>query len=166
MAKVVNLPPGVLLSIRQFADECGHDRDTVTKRVRAAGVAPAASRGGHPVYRLRELIQSVMVTTDGGDIDPDKLKPFERHAFYKAEREKLQLEVERAELLTSLDVEQRFAATFKSIAEFFDTLPDVIERDCGANAMMITKIEERLDQLREQLYTEITEESDDAVGAA
>lgn len=166
MAKVVNLPPGVLLSIRQFSDECGHDRDTVTKRIKAAGLAPAASRGRYPVYRLRDLFRAALVTTDAGEVDPDKLKPFERHAFYKAEREKLQLEVERAELLTSLDVEQRFAATFKSIAEFFDTMPDVIERDCGANAMMISKIEERLDQLREQLYTKITEEPDDAVGAA
>lgn len=166
MAKVVDLTRGVHLSVSSISEELGATRETVAKRLAAAKVKPSGKRGGHPVYRMRDAIAACISTGVDGEVDPDKLKPFERHAFYKAEREKLQLEVERAELLTSLDVEQRFAATFKSIAEFFDTLPDVIERDCGANGMMISKIEERLDQLREQLYTQITEEHDDAVGAA
>jgi hypothetical protein len=167
MTTVANLPSGVLLSIRQFADETGVDRETVAKRVKASSIAPAAKRGGHPVFRLRDLLQAAYVTDEEGALDPDRLKPFERHAFYKAEREKLQLQVERAELVSSLEAEQKFAALFKAIAEFFDTLPDVLERDCGLNPMMLAKLEDRLDALREQLYGQVTDIGDiDADGAA
>lgn len=167
MGKVVNLGHGIHLSVSSISEEFGSTRETVAKRLAAAKIKPSGKRGGYPVYRLRDAIAACLVTTADGEIDPDKLKPFERHAYYKAEREKLQLQCERAELLSSLEAEQKFAALFKAIAEFFDTLPDVIERDCGASPMMIAKLEDRLDQLREQLYAQAVEiGDDDAAGTA
>lgn len=166
MAKVVPFASGVHLSIRAFADETSMDRATVVKRLAAANVQPSGKRGGHPVYRLRDLLQAAVVTTDEGDLDPDKLKPFERHAWYKAEREKLQLQVERGELLPSLHVEQRYASMFKLVSEMFDTLPDVLERDCGATPMQLAKIEQRVDEVREELYSHLVETADDDAGAA
>lgn len=166
MAKVVPFASGVHLSIRAFADETSMDRATVVRRLAAANIQPSGKRGGHPVYRLRDLLQAAVVTTDEGDLDPDKLKPFERHAWYKAEREKLQLQVERGELLSSLHVEQRYAALFKSVSEMFDTLPDVLERDCGATPMQLAKIEQRVDEVREELYSHLVETADDDAGTA
>jgi len=167
MAKVIALPAGVLLSLRQFADESGRDRDTIGKRVKAAGLNPAGKRGGHPVYRLRDLLQAAYVTDDDGQMDPDRLDPFARHAFYKGEREKMQLQVERSELLSSLEVEQRFAAVFKAVADCLDTLPDLIERDCAATPMQVERIQTRLDEVREDLYERLNaSEDEDAGGTA
>lgn len=166
MGKVVSLGHGVHLSVSSISEELGSTRETVAKRLASAKVKPSGKRGGHPVYRLRDAIGACLVTGDDGSLDPDKLRPFERHAFYKAEREMLQLQVERAELIPSLEVEQKFAGLFKAIAEFFDTLPDVIERDCGASAMFLVKLEERLDQMREQLYTLVNETDTEDAGAA
>ena len=166
MAKVVPFASGVHLSIRAFADETSMDRATIVKRLAAANIQPSGKRGGYPVYRLRDLLQAAVVTTDDGDLDPDKLKPFERHAWYKAEREKLQLQVERGELLSSLHVEQRYAALFKAVSEMFDTLPDVLERDCGAAPMQLAKIEQRIDEVREELYSHLVETADDDAGTA
>lgn len=166
MGKVVNLGHGIHLSVSSISEEFGSTRETVAKRLAAANVVPSGKRGGHNVYRLRDAIAACLVTTDKGEIDPDKLRPFERHAYYKAEREQLQLQVERAELVPSLEVERRFGTLFKVIAEFFDTLPDVIERDCGAAPMFLVKLEDRLDKLREQLYLQVNEADDDDAGAA
>ncbi len=167
MGKVTAMLPGTHLSVRAFAEETGQDRETLAARVRTANIQPSGQRGGRPVYRLRDLLRAAYVTTDDGEIDPDKLRPFERHAHYKAEREKLNLQVERGELLPSLHVEQRYAAMFKTVAEVFDTLPDVLERDCGATALLLAKIESRLDAAREALYSRLIETpDDDAVGPA
>lgn len=163
MSKVVQLPPGVLLSQKQFADESGRDRETIGKRVKASGIQPSGKRGGYPVYRLRDLLHSAFLTDDEGKMDPDRLDPFARHAYYKGEREKLNLQVERGELLSSLEVEQKFAGVFKAVAEFFDTLPDVLERDCAASAIQVARIEARLDQVREELYTQLNDLPDDDV---
>ena len=166
MGKVVALPPGVLLSQKQFAEETGRDRETVGRRIKAAGLQPIGKRGGYPVYRLRDLIQAAFVTGDDGQPDPDRLDPFARHAFYKGEREKMQLQVERAELLPSLEVEQRFAAVFKTVSEALDTLPDIIERDCAATPLQVERIQTRLDEVREDLYAQLTEIEDDDAGSA
>lgn len=162
MAKVVNLPPGVLLSIRQFSDECGQDRDTVGKRVKAAGIQPAASRGGHPVYRLRDLLKAAIVTSEDGVVDPDKLDPFKRRAFYQGELDKLKLATERGELVPRAEVERQFAGMFTLAAQAFDTMPDILERDCGATAMQLRKIEQTLDAVREALYERLQGEDGDA----
>lgn len=163
MAKVVPFAGGVHLSIRAFADETSMDRATVVKRLTSANIQPSGKRGGHPVYRLKDLLHASVMTTEDGSLDPDKLKPFERHAFYKAEREKLQLQVEQGELLSSLHVEQRFASVFKVVAEALDTLPDVLERDCGAAPLLLAKIEQRLDAARDELYARLTEHTEDDV---
>lgn len=160
MASVIKLPVGVHLSIRAFAEEAGLDRDTVKKRIHAAGLNASCKRGGYPVYRLKDLLSAASAGTFDGEFDPDRLRPFERHAFYKSEREKLQLQVERGELLSSLEVEQRYAALFKVVAEALDTLPDVLERDCGASPLQLTKIEQRLDTMRDDLYSRLTESTD------
>ena len=166
MTKVVPFKGGIHLSIRAYAEESSGDRETITKRIRAASISPSGKRGGHPVYRLRDLMRAAYMTTEEGELDPDRLEPFKRHAFYKAEREKLQVQVERGELLSSLAVEQRFAGVFKDIAEFCDTVTDVLERDCGLSGPQVVKVEERIDQLREQLYTKVNEVPADDVDCA
>lgn len=133
------------------------------------GIIPKSNHGKYPLAGVIRgyviYLQNAGVNAEG-NVDPEKLEPFKRKAWYQGEHDKLRLQIERSELLTSLDVEQTFGATFKLVADFLDTLPDILERDCGANAAMITLIEKRLDKLREELFRAIMERCGDAAGAA
>jgi hypothetical protein len=159
------LPRGVHLSIRAFCEEAGTDRDTTSRRVTEARCRPTGQRGGHPVYRLQDLLRASFFTGADGDADPDKLDPFKRRAFYQGELDKLKLGVERGELVPRIEVEQEQARTMKIVARFFDTLPDVLERDCGASPILLAKVEQRLDEVREEIYRELVAEDVDSAVA-
>lgn len=155
MSGVIPLVSGTHLSVRAFAIETGQDRETVTRRIQAAGVKPSGQRGGYPVYRLKDLLRACYVTTADGELDPDRLPPFQRHAHYKAEAQKLAVEQERGELIPRIEVEQEQARVAKIITHGLDTLPDIIERDCGASPAMVARIEQHIDQVRERMHAEM-----------
>jgi hypothetical protein len=165
MGKIIPLPTGVHVSVREFCDETGTDRETVAGRIKSANVAPSVNRGRWPLYRLRDLLRAAYTTTEDGAIDPDRLRPFERKAHYQAEHEKLRLQTERGELVSSIEVEQQLGALFKEISRTFETLPDILERDAGATPEMLARVERTLDEVRERLYQDIAGR-DDADGAA
>lgn len=158
MAKSVSMAQGVLLSLSSLAQEFGIARETVARRISDANVQPADKAGGHPRYRLRDVLPALI--GDGEKADPDKMRPFERRAHYQAELEALTLATKRGELVPAFEVEQRQGEIFKIAGEFFDTLPDVLERDCGASPLLLAKIERRLDEVREQMYSRLTEDED------
>lgn len=161
-AKVRQL--GVHLNLSQIASEFGVARETARKRLDDAGIGASEKRGGHPVYRLRDVL-GAFAGEEG--FDPDKLKPWERKAHYQAEHEKLRLQTERAELVPALEVERDYGLVWAILGQFFDTLPDVLERDVGAAPLLIARIERHLDELREALYQAmIAEPEDDADSAA
>lgn len=159
MAVTGSVAQGVLLSLTSLALEFGCARETVARRISDANVQPADTSGPHPRYRLRDVIGPL---TGDGEVqqDPQKLRPFERRAHYQAELEALTLATKRGELVPTFEVEQRYAELLKSIGEMLDTLPDILERDCGASPLLLARIEKRLDELRELLYTKLTEDED------
>jgi hypothetical protein len=124
------------------------------------GIVPKAAHGQYPLAAAIRgyvtYLQNAGVNAEG-TIDPEKLDPFKRRAYYQGELDKNKLAMERSEMLTSMDVEQTFGNTFKLVADFLDTLPDILERDCGASAQMVLIIEKRLDGLRDQLWKLIQE---------
>lgn len=154
----------MLLSINQAAEEFGRDRATITRGVNRLGLLPAGERGGFPVYRLRDLMQIERKDADG-NIDPDKLTPFERQAHFRAEAERMRLDVERQRLVRAEDVETEWARVLKVIALELDVLVDEIERDVGASPPVLQKIEAKIDLIRERMYRRIANpEPTDAAG--
>lgn len=147
---------GVFLSLTKFAEEAGIHRQTVALRVRTAQLVPGPPMRGrtstHPVYRLRDLLRAVYLSDDAGEADIQRMRPHERLAHLKAEDISLKLASKRGDLIPAFDVEQRQAELCKIMVEFLETLPDVIERDCGAPPMMIARIERRLNEARTELY--------------
>lgn len=163
MGTVTHLPAGLHMSLRQIAEETGLDRDTVQKRVSAANIVPSGKRGGHPVYRLKDCIKAVMLADEKGRTDPDKLEPYQRQAHYKAELDRLKLEQETRELIPRIEVEQEQARIMRIVALMLDTLPDVIERDCGVGADLLKRIEKSIDDCRETLHKELAADEDEAL---
>src|SRR5688572_23463577 len=126
----------VVFSLGTWAIEAGISRDVMRRILSERGVQPAGKRGGHPVYRARDVIGALM--SNGADQDdPDKLKPWERKAHYQAEHEKLRLQVERGELVPALEVERGHGQIFAIATQAFDTLPDVLERDVGLTPLQL-----------------------------
>lgn len=134
------------------------------------GIVPKVRHGEYPLAGcIRGYITFLQKGNagEGADVtDPDKLEPFKRRAFYQGELEKLKLETERRELIPRIEVEQEMAAQLKVTAECFDTLPDILERDCGLTPAVLSKVEACLDRAREELYRRMTEEEGDADSAA
>lgn len=145
------LGAGVHLSISSAAEEFGHDRRTITKRLAELGLKPAGERQGYPVYRLRDLLEMERKAPDGKH-DPDKMSPFERQAHYKAESEKLKVDLERGALMRREDAESEWSKVINVIAMELDTIVDEIERDIGASPLVLEKIEAKLDVIRERMY--------------
>lgn len=160
MSKIADLNQGIHLSVTAFAKEFSSTRETVTKRIADARLSPSGKRGGFPVYRLKDLFKTVYQSAADGGVDPDKFDPFQRKAHYQAEHEKLSLETERGQLIPAIEVEAQFAANYKVMSHWVDTLPDILERDCGLNQMALAKLEQRMDRLREDLYRQLTAEDD------
>lgn len=159
MSEVLELPAGLHASIRQIAEETGFDRDTVAKKISESSVAPSGKRGGHPVYRLRDVLPALYVHGADGQTDPQKLDPFRRKAHYQAEAERLDLDRKSGELIPRIEVEQEQARVFLAIALTLDTIPDLVERDCGATADQLQRIERAIDEAREKLYAELAAET-------
>lgn len=155
-ASVSNLGESdVVASLSAFARAFGTDRETLRRRLLDAGVEPAAERGGHKIYRLAEVFRAWALS--GQVVDPETLSPFNRRAWYQAELDRLKLQQNRGELIPRLEVEQEQAGVLKIVAEMFDTLPDIIERDCGATPLQLNRIEQVLDRSREELHARLTE---------
>lgn len=145
---------GVLLSINQAADEFGHDRRTVTKRIAELQIQPVDKRNGHPVYRLKDLLAMERTTPDG-EQDPNKMSPFERQAHFKAEAERLKVDLQRGALLKREDVETEWSRVLKVISLDLSTIVDVLERDLGLDPLVLERIEQRIDQIRRQMHDSI-----------
>ena len=95
------------------------------------------------------------------------MPPFQRRAHYQSELDKLKLQEQRRELIPRLETEQEMAGLLKIVAQCLDTLPDILERDCGLPASVLVKMEEVLDQAREDLHLRLAEEDKrDVRGAA
>ena len=140
-------------------------RDVFRRILSERGVQPAGKRGGHPVYRARDVLKALTSDFDGAD-DPDKLKPWERKAHYQAEHEKLRLQVERGELVPAIEVERGHGQIFAITTQGIDTLPDVLERDVGLTPLQLARVEKHLDEMREALYQALIEGEDDGADSA
>jgi hypothetical protein len=126
------------------------------------GVIPKSSRGKYPLIGAVQGYVRYLQTSGEhaeGVRDPEKMKPFERRAWYQGEMEKLQLAQVRGELVPAIEVEAKFAELLKAIAHFLETLPDMLER-VGASSAMLKLLEVELDKLRESMYAQVVEERD------
>jgi hypothetical protein len=121
-----------------------------------ARVAPAGERGGHPVYRLRDAIEAWGLTRT----DPSTMDPVQRRAHYQAELEQIELQTKKRELIPRIEVEQEEARRAKIITQVLDTLPDVLERDCGLAPVVVSRIEQCIDAVRAELADRIADVSD------
>jgi hypothetical protein len=84
---------------------------------------------------------------------PDGLNsPFERKAFLASELDRIKDETRCGKLISSIELEECTANLFKSAVRFLDSLPDLIERDCGVLSALVVAVDDEIDVFREEVY--------------
>lgn len=157
---------GIWLSVRQFCQESARAVDFVTKRIHESALRAEAGPKGEALYRLKDLLDVVVLRDADGQTNPEALDPFRRKAFFASQLDKLRLEQQSGELIPRMEVENEIAHVVKTVAQLFDTLPDVLERDCGLGGDALVVLERKLDGVREDLFQSLAQRTaDDATTA-
>ena len=93
--------------------------------------------------------------------DVDSLSPVERRAFWQAENERLKYERDTGELVPAFEVAQEMSFLAKAVVQSLDTLPDILERDCGLPPAALMRVQQVIDDLRDQMAQQIQQNNDD-----
>lgn len=151
------------LNINQIAELTGLHRQTVSQRV--AGLNPAlGSNSKLKLYALRDLILTGLAEKMSADVD--SLSPMDRKAFWQAENERLKYEEKTGELIPASEVALEMGAMAKAVVQTLETLPDILERDCGLQPKDLIRVQQVIDDVRDQMALHIqqaptTEQGDD-----
>lgn len=154
----ISIDAPMTASLRRLAAEFGLARDTVARRVRDAGLRPSGERKGYPVYRIRDvapLLVDRAIYDQDGNVDPDKLSPEKRRAWFQSENERIDLEVRAGSLIPALEHERDMARLVGIVVQVFETLPDILERDEGLEPHQVDRVQQTLDKVRERLYEQV-----------
>ncbi|GAB1653645.1 TPA: DUF1441 family protein [Mannheimia haemolytica] len=151
------------LNINQIAELTGLHRQTVSQRV--AGLTPSlGSNSKLKLYALRDLILTGLAEKMSADVD--SLSPVDRKAFWQAENERLKYEEKTGELIPASEVAFEMGAMAKAVVQTLETLPDILERDCGLQPKDLIRVQQVIDDVRDQMALHIqqaptTEQGDD-----
>lgn len=143
---------GLTVSLSGLSLEFGIARETVARRLAFAEVRADGEANGHPVFRLGAAARAlVMAELPGGvvSVSPEEMTPQDRKAWYQSEKDRLTVELQQGALVTAEDCREQLAAVVKATAQMLDTLPDILERDCGLQAGELDRVEGMIRRLRE-----------------
>ncbi len=159
----ISIDAPMTASLRRLAAEFGIARDTVARRLRDGDVRPCGDNRGHPVYRIRDVAPFLVdrsVYDPDGVIDPDRLPPEKRRAWFQSESERIDLEVRAGTLIPALEHERDMARLVGMVVQAFETLPDVLERDADLQPHQVERLQRVLDAVRERLYQRIVSDEE------
>ncbi|MBL1293030.1 MAG: DUF1441 family protein [Thiotrichales bacterium] len=155
--QVTDFESKFLFSLSQLSNEFGPARETITKRLRAAGVRHHSMRAGHPVYRVGDAARAILAEELAFQsiCDPDELPPKDRLDYYRGSTEKRKQEVDEGRLIPADEHSQGMAEVVKILVRTLDTIPDVLEMKCKLSPSALIEIEGHCDAARVQLATEL-----------
>ena len=142
-------------SVSQIARAMGAARETVSRKLAAAGAEPAGERKGAPVYPLSEVIRCLGAAATGKS--PGRMTPFEARAHFQAEREKLRLGVEAGDLMPRADVSAVLGRIAGPLVRELETLPDRLERDMRVSGEVVEYVRGVIRAARDRMAAAIDE---------
>lgn len=139
------------LNITQLAAMTELHRQTVASRLNNVPLAP----GSNPKlkqYSVLDILTTLLTRApDASAMEVGKLLPADRKAWFQSERERLKFEQETAQLIPASDVRREFSLLTKAVVQVLETLPDILERDCGLQPAAVSRVQEIIDDLRDQM---------------
>lgn len=128
----------VKLNINQISELVGMHRQTVSQRV--AGLTPSiGSNQKLKLYSLSDLLRLGLQEKMTADVD--SMSPVDRKAFYQSENERLKFEEKTGELIPANEVALEMGTMAKAIVQTLETLPDILERDCGLQPKDLIRVQ-------------------------
>lgn len=140
------------LNINQIAEVTGLHRQTVSQRVARLTLA-IGSNSKLKLYLLRDLLLAGLSEKMSADVD--SLSPNDRRAFWQAENERLKYEEKTGELIPASEVALEMGAMAKAVVQTLETLPDILERDCGLQPKDLIRVQQVIDDVRDQMALHI-----------
>lgn len=128
---------------------------------------PVVQRGAKTVPWVFDLLAVTLwkfapQDDESGPVDPEKLPPAERKAWYDSEMRRRELQKTDRELIPAAEVGQVIATAFAAVAQSVRSLPDNLERRLSLAPEVVDEIgramDEHLDDLAERLQKLGTEE--------
>lgn len=145
------------LNINQVASLTGLHRQTVASRLMSVPLAPG-SNAKLKLFSIVDILTDLLNRTpDSNQRKVDEMIPTDRKAWFQSERERLKLEEETAELIPASDVAREYSSMAKAVVTTLETLPDILERDCGLQPAAVSRVQAIIDDLRDQLAQRIYE---------
>ncbi|MDP9704990.1 MULTISPECIES: DUF1441 family protein [Rahnella] len=142
-----------LVNVSQLADLVGMHRNMVARRLREIELA-----GGNgenlKLYELSTALKTLIMPSVrvGGEMSPQ-----DRKAWYQSENERLKFEQANGELIPAEDVAREFAVMSKAVVQVLETLPDVLERDLALSPSVVTRVQNIIDDLRDEMARRVFE---------
>lgn len=141
-----------------LAEHFGMSRRTVSKRLQ--GCKPNGTTNGYATYSLPDAAAFLVhgkVALDPDNPDPSQLTPKERDDWFSSEKKRLDVETTMGALIPADDFRIELAEVCKSMAQFLETLPDILERDCGLDGPTTARMIQVIDAQREDLAARLTD---------
>lgn len=157
MAEVRDLSDAFSWPLSRLADCFGMHRQTLTKRVREAGLRPSGTHRGNPIYSIQEVAEALYSPGVADSQDPDSMNPQDRKAWYDSEKTKRSLEEKDRLLIPCEQVEEVIATGISALAQGLRSLPDTVERRTGCSPEVIAAIERVVDAEMDSLADKISE---------
>lgn len=148
----------IKLNINQISELVGMHRQTVSQRI--AGLTPSiGSNQKLKLYALPDLIRLGLQEKMTADVD--SLSPMDRKAFYQSENERLKFEEKTGELIPASEVALEMGTMAKAVVQMLETLPDILERDCGLQPKEVIRVQQVVDDIRDQMALHIQQSNND-----
>ena len=164
MGDVTKIDDAYLWNITRIAQAFGVSRDTVRKRLNAAGVSPVKKVKGVPLYPLPDVGPALFACEANvmpTEYKPNELHPKDRKDYFQSEIARLTVEEKTKQLIPVEDVRADQVRTFKANVAFFEGLTDKMERTRLFNPEQLDALERATDMFRDQLYNELMDVADE-----
>lgn len=156
--QVADIQDRFLFSLSQLSTAFGPARETISKRLLAAGVAPRGKRRSYDVYHMGDAARAILagdLPVFDGIKDPNKLMPKDRLDWFKSETERLKLEEKQGEVLAVEAVRVEWGGMLQKVGAALDAIPDVLEQKCRLDPAELEEIENVIDSVRVELAEQL-----------
>lgn len=149
------------LNVTQLAALSGVHRQTVNNRLR--NITSSGGNGANlTLYSLTDILAEFMRVP--APVSGEEMDPQDRKAWYQSERERLKFEQETSQLIPADDVRREYSAMAKAVVQVLETLPDILERDCGLQPAAVARVQAIIDDLRDQMAQRVLDAEPDEEG--
>lgn len=140
------------LNINQLAGITDVHRQTVAARLK--NVSPAVgSNSKLKLYLITDILKELMIPTMSANVDD--MSPSDRLSHWKAENERIKFEQETGQLIPADQVAREISLMAKAVVMVLETLPDILERDCALTPSAVSRVQDIIDDLRDQMAQRI-----------